>query len=766
MAALAVVFRTTPSIMPESPRNHSPSPTAQDNALGGILSALKALRKHWPLVVACLLVGTGAGLFYSRSQPRVYQAGTLLEIDPSPPPLLDDKQNGLLPMGVGFFEDPEEYRTTQFRIITSRDVLSSAVRNLSLTSDYDFLGYNSPPPTPPSVEAVAGALAGHVRVEPVRTSRLAYIEVDDRRPERAKRLCDGIASAYISQNLQQAVDASGEAVAWLSDQLEHIKRQLESDEDKLHEFKEKNDLPSTSINEASNMLRIEMQEFDTALTKTRTQKEEFLARVTELAKVSASDPDQLPSSELLSNGHLQGLRSQYLDAIKSRDALAAEGKGENHPLLRAAIGRAETTRKALIEEIGNIKGAIQRDLDIIKHQEAGESALFEGARKQAVNLNMSEIEYHRLERNRDENEKLFAFLTERMKNADLSRMMKVNNIHVVETAVEPGVPIRPRTSLNVMLGALLGLIAGLGFIFLREQFDTSVKTPDDLEQRLGVTFLGLLPEIEDRPSPVYARRLTRRRNAGPDTEGEQGASELIAHYRPLSGIAEAARSIRTNLMFMNPDHPHRKLLVTSAAPAEGKTTVACSIAIAFAQGAQRVCIVDCDLRRPRLHRIFGRAGDSGVTSVLVGDAALDEVAKPTGIDNLWSVPAGPIPPNPADMFHSERFRNFISDLEERFDRVVIDSPPLVAVTDSAIMSKLVDATVFVVRAFATSRHVSAQGLRTLRDVDAPVVGAVLNAVNLNRQESAYYHYYYYKREGYQPAPSAHDDDDSERPAPN
>jgi capsular exopolysaccharide synthesis family protein len=181
-----------------------------------------------------------------------------------------------------------------------------------------------------------------------------------------------------------------------------------------------------------------------------------------------------------------------------------------------------------------------------------------------------------------------------------------------------------------------------------------------------------------------------------------------------------------------------------------------------------VCIVDCDLRRPRLHRIFGRAGDAGVTSVLVGDATLDQVAQPTGIDNLWCIPAGPTPPNPADVLHSQRFRAFLQELGEHFDRVIIDSPPVVAVTDSAIISTLVDGTVFVVRAFKTSKHLCAQGLRVLHDVDARIVGAVLNAVNLSRQEYAYYyHYYYYKRDGYRGSrPSGDDDDHSEAVGPS
>jgi capsular exopolysaccharide synthesis family protein len=170
--------------------------------------------------------------------------------------------------------------------------------------------------------------------------------------------------------------------------------------------------------------------------------------------------------------------------------------------------------------------------------------------------------------------------------------------------------------------------------------------------------------------------------------------------------------------------------------------------------------VDCDLRRPRIHRIFDRSGDAGVTNVIVGNATVDEVVKPTLVANLWSVPAGPTPPNPADMLHSERFKKFLSDLADRFDRVVIDSPPVVPVTDSAIISTLVDGTVFVVRAFSTTRHLGHQGLRALRDVDSPVIGAVLNAVNLNRREYNYYYQYYYHREGYRSTPSSAPDDES------
>lgn len=719
---------------------------AADNASSAIVTFLKTLRKHWALVLACALLAAGMGLLYSKSTPKIYQASTLLEINPHANQPLGEKTSDVLDMGTGNYWDTRDYYETEYKIVTSDRVLGAVVRDLALAADSDFMERRSTPSKAWTVDDATAVLRGRVTVEPVRNSRLLYVRVEDTDRKRAKRVSDAIASAFIEQNLETAQSGTADAVVWLNGQLDHLKAELEGNENSLYEFKQRNNLPSTSINEASNMLRVEMQELDTALTHTRTKRAELSARSAELAKVPADSPDQLPASEFLSSTYLQELRKQYQGAVKDRAALVAQGKGDNHPLVREADQKIAETKAALLAEVRNIQGAVQRDLAVVAREEASEAALFEETRKRAVDLNMKEIEYHRLDRTREQNEKLYALLLERTKDADLARMMKANNIRVVDFATEPRSHIRPRASLNTGFALLLGLLVGVALAWLREQLDSSLKTPDELEQRLGVTFLGLLPELQD-DSPLYGqKKRRRRRSGGPKTTGP---IELVVHEQPLSGIAEAARSIRTNVMFMNPDKPHRTLLVTSAAPSEGKTTVACSIAIALAQGGQRVCIVDCDLRRPRLHRIFARAGEAGVTNVLVGDATLDEVAKPTVVTNLWSIPAGPTPPNPADMLHSVRFRKFIEELTQHFDRVVIDSPPIVAVTDSAIISTLVDGTVFVVRAFKTSRHLSGQGLRSLRDVDAPVVGAVLNAVNLNKHEYSYYqHYYYYKREGY------------------
>ncbi|WP_394838056.1 polysaccharide biosynthesis tyrosine autokinase [Pendulispora rubella] len=745
-----------------SPPNKSSAHEANtEDAVAVVLSFVKTVRKQWAIIVACLLLGTGLSLVYSKTLPRIYQAQTMLELDPNAFRPMGEKMDSAMPLGTTDFFNNQEYYETQYRIVTSSRVLERAVRDIALQNDYAFFGLKSPPPRPMTVEEAAAVLRGKVTVDPVKNSRLVLIKIEDIDPKRAKRLCDAVATAYIDQNLEKAVSATSDSIAWLGTQTDQVKKDLETNENSLHEFKRSNDLPSTSINESSNMLRLEMQDLATALIHTRTRKQEILARHAELSKIGTDNPDSLPASELLSNPYLSDLRRTYVDAVRTRKTLLAEGKGENHPLVKSVDQRISESRAALVGEIKNIQGAVERDLAVIAREEAGEAALYDASHKRAVDLNMKEIEYHRLDRSRDQNEKLYNVLLEHMKDADLARMMKANNIHLVEAAVEPSAPIRPRVPMNVAIGGLVGLLIGLALGWLRSNLDNSIKTPEQLEQDLGITFLGMLPAVEGQHANAGEKK--QRKVVRPGL-GNNEVAELVVHDNPRSGIAEAARSVRTNLMFTNPDKPHRRILVTSAAPAEGKTTVACSIAISLAQTGQRVCIIDCDLRRPRLHRIFDRAGDHGVTNVLVGEATIADVARPTRVDNLWCIPAGPIPPNPADLFHSERFRKFLDELSQTFDRIVIDSPPLVAVTDSAIISTLVDGTVFVLRAFFTTRALGRQGLRTLADVDAPVIGAVLNDVDLTRHEYSYYHYYYYKREGYgsneNPAPPPDDNRDA------
>jgi capsular exopolysaccharide synthesis family protein len=295
-----------------------------------------------------------------------------------------------------------------------------------------------------------------------------------------------------------------------------------------------------------------------------------------------------------------------------------------------------------------------------------------------------------------------------------------------------------------------------------------VKTPEDVERNLGLPFLGLLPAVADA-QPAQGSYGKRRSRRGRDPKAPLiGRPELVVHEYPTSGVAEAARALRTNILFMSPDVQFRTLLVTSAAPAEGKTTVACCIAIAMAQAGRRVALLDCDMRRPRIHRVFGMTNDVGVTTALMDQDKISEIIRPSEVPNLSVVTTGPIPPNPAEILHSDAFQRLLNRLASQFDHVVVDSPPVAPVTDAAILSTRVDATILVLRAFKTSKDLARRAVRSLRDVGNNRLGTVLNAVDFDRRDYGYYQYYYYHREGYSAseAPASPDSSRDASPPPS
>jgi capsular exopolysaccharide synthesis family protein len=710
---------------------------------------LAALRKNWAIVVGIAVAVTLAVTFYTLSQTKIYQAEATILFDPSPPRPLGQKVEAVVEMGAGNYWNNQEYYATQYKVITSRKIAQAVVSDLGLQHDAAFLAGAPPGKVMPArtveEEAAALVLIARIRVEPVKDSRLALVKYEDADPDRAQRVLTALVNTYVAKNLEDAEVSTSQAVDWLQSQLAHLKNDLESSEMALHDYKRDKDILSVALDDQSNMLREEMKQLNDALTGIRAKREEIAARSGELSQIRADAPSVLPASELLQSGLLQEVRRAYVEAARDRDALLKAGKGKNHPEVLAAQARVDAARDAILTEVRNIQGALNRDLEIVSRQEGGLSSLFQNARRRGFELNLLEIEYNRLRRAKENNEKLYGLVLERTKESELARMEHVNNIRILDVPMRPTGAIRPRVPVNVagglFVGAILGVAAALGLALI----DRSIKTPDDVEKDLGAAFIGLLPEIGDSLGPAYKSGKRHGRRA---TRAALEATELIVHDHPMSGIAEAARAIRTNLVFMAPDHPFRTLLVTSAGPTEGKTTVACCVSVAMAQAGQRVLLIDCDLRKPRVHRIFGHDGSVGVTTAILATDPTEAILA-TRVPNLSVICAGPIPPNPAELLHSERFKAFLADVQGRFDRVILDSPPIVPVTDAAVLSTLVDGTMLVIRAFKTSKDLARHALRALGDVGANMAGTVLNAVSLSRGEYKYSHYYhYYRREGY------------------
>jgi polysaccharide biosynthesis transport protein len=712
------------------------------------LVLLQYLRKYWITAVATAVIVVTIAVFFTLGQKRIFEAHTTVMFDPSPPQPLGSSVETVMDMGADNYWSNQEYYETQYHIITSRRVALAVVAELGLHHDPGFLGNlpegdteeqaQSAPP-----EVAAETLRSRLEVTPIKDSRLASVKYRDASPMRAQRVLAAVVETYTKQNLDNALASTSTATDWLHSQLDTLKGDLESAELDLHKYKKSNNILSVAFDDKSNMLRTEMSEISTELTRVRASLVEAQARSAVLSTVDESDPTNIASSELLRSGLLASLREEYERAKRDRAALMGAGRGANHPEVAAATQRVEAAKAAVLKEIGNIKRAVGRDVAVLQRQAGGLSAMFDTAKNQAHDLNLLEIEYNRLRRSKENTEKLYSLLLERTKEGDLTQMLRVNNISVVDEPLVPSYPVSPNVPMNLAFGVFLGVMLGIGTASLRGLFDRTLKAPEDVRQELQATFLGLLPQFGKQSADYYGKRRHRGRRL------EAGAPELVVHHDPTSGVAEAARAIRTNLMFMDPDSPAKTLLVTSAGPSEGKTTVATCIAIAMAQAGQRVLLIDCDLRRPRIRRVFGISGDNGVTSALLDDT-FTEAVQDTTVPNLRVMGSGPVPPNPAELFHTDRFKRLLERARSRFDRVIVDSPPVAAVTDATILSTLVDGTVLVVRAGKTRKDVGRYALRSLQGVGGKVAGVVLNAMDFSRSSYLYSQYYYYGTSSYAP----------------
>jgi polysaccharide biosynthesis transport protein len=711
---------------------------------------MTALRKHWLLALSVAGAVIGLVTFVTLGMTRIYEARATVMFDPNVPRPLGDQVQAVVATDGSSYLNNKEYYRTQIWMIRSSRVLTEVVRRHNLHKDMVFTAdLRRAGQDAVSVEQAAKLVSDRLEVEQIRDSRLVVVTYRDPNPDRAQRVLTTLVDIYAQQNLDDVFESASTAGDWLRTQLDGLWKDLESSEMALHNYKKSKNILSMSMDDQSNMLRAEMQQFSQVLTQLRARRENVSTRASALRQGATGNPDSFPALELIDSPVLQRLRESYVRESQSVEALLKEGKGENHPLVRSAVAARDTARSALLAEVENIRAAYEQELASLTREISGVQSLYNSAEKRALDLNLMEIEYNRLRRAKENNEKLFSLVVERSKETDLTSMLKVNNIRVVDRPRLPDKPVRPNVPLNLtgglIGGVFLGLIAAIG----RERLDRTIKTPDDVERDLKLPFLGLLPQVDGRgeKGPQQSGRRRNRRSTSPPAG--DGPPELITHQRPTAGVAEAARAIRTNILFMSPDKPHRTLLVTSSAPAEGKTMVACLLATTMAQAGQKVILIDCDLRRPRIHRVFGINNDFGVTSVMIDPNAIAEAARSTEVPNLSVMTAGPLPPNPAELLQSEAFGKLLERLSQRYDRVIIDSPPVVPVTDAAVLSTRCDGSVLVVRASKTTREVARRGARSLSDVGGRVLGVVLNAVDLEARHYGYYQrYYYYRREGY------------------
>lgn len=684
------------------------------------------LRKRWRVPAVTLVVGAAIAFVYTARQPKIYEASCSLVLEEQGPQILQGVQD-VVELGSRSWE----FMATQLRIIHSQQIAQRVLDRVGSQPTSP----NVPGP-PPSRQSQVQALLGQVKVTSIRQSRIATVTARDRDPDRAARVANAFADAYVEGNLDYKLEGARSASSWLGEQTVDLRKKLEDSELALYQFKKERGLLDLGLDDRQGMNRLNVQTLNAKLTdiKARRIEAESIRKLILAAKNDIAEKESLP--EIRDNPVVTKLRENYLDLLKIKADLESR-YGDKHPKIDNIQQQIQSTRREYNRELDEVLKAFDKKYQAIVDTEAALNKWMHQEKNQALDLAKLEVQYRPMARDAENNAKVFGQVTQRQKEVDLTGLQRANNVRVLDRATPVRGPVSPRPAANIAFGLVLGLLGGLALVFAIEALDTTVRTPEAAEELVGAPMLGMLPLLTE-----------------PKLQGKEDSSarDLTVFREPSSVAAEACRSIRTNLMFLSAQKEVQALVVTSPGPRDGKTTAAISIAITMAQAGARVLLLDADLRKPRIHKSFGLPADKGITTAIMGEAQAKALILHSEIPLLDILPCGPIPPNPAELLHTERFREILAQCRREYDRIILDAPPTGPVTDPAILGSIADGVVMVLRAGHTTRDAALHARRHLADAGARILGLVVNQTD--RKGTRYgYGYSYYTPYGryYRPA---------------
>jgi succinoglycan biosynthesis transport protein ExoP len=721
------------------------------------------LRAHWRTiqkrrwtVLSILLVIFTIALIITFKEKAVYRADALLEIQ---------KENANIPTVQELFQlesVSDNYLETQYKVLQSETLARRVIDELHLERDSEF----NPPksewfqgkaqaaaPTPGSLvdpdvaQTVLREFKDRLSVDPVRRSRLVQISFESEDPKVAAQAVNALAANYIQESLESRWQAAQKASEWLSQQLESFKAKLEKSEDDLQQYAQQNGLLflETEKGGTENIVNQRLRQLQDELTKAQAERyaKESIYRLTE-----AGDYSALPG--VVDNKLMQELTARLAEFERQKAALTPTFNPD-YPKMKEIQSQIDEIERRLNEERKRAAQGIVDDYLAATSRESLVHGAFEQQQSQANLVAARAVQYNILKREVDTNKQLYEGLLQRLKEAGVSAGMNAGNIRVVDPAVPPTRPVRPRPVLNLGLALLLGLGCGIGMAFLQEHLDNTLKNSDDVERVLRVPALALIPSRESLNhgnTGVYglAEKSTSPQNGNgkfASLEKHSGKPwiRIDGNGTQHSALSEAFRGLRTSVLLSAAGRPPRSLTFVSAEPGEGKTTVASNLSISLAQLGKRVLLIDGDMRRPCVHKLFNIEDHSGgLVTFLTGEEGWSHLVRPTGIPNLDCLICGPVPPNPSELLSSDRMQRLILETMANYQFVLIDAPPLLNVTDGRILATLVEGAILVVRGGFTPQELAQQAQLHVRDVGAHLIGVVLNDVDV--RHNGYYQSYY------------------------
>lgn len=720
-----------------------PAAAAQDSILRDYLRVL--IKRIW-VVLGTLALIFGATLIASLRATPIYDAVGSIAIN-KPDPILANIQNGNNNID---YSDPTTDLDTEVRILKSDLLALQVISQLNLEKLPEFGGNGikssssleltteALQPDSARASALLGAFKGNLRVLLEPNTRIIDIHYRSPNKELAARIVNAVANTYIEQNFKTKFESTMQASDWLSRQLVDLQMKVETSQEKLVKYQKEHQI--LGIDDKQNITTEKLDELNRELTAAESERmeKESVYRLAEsgdtdsAASIAAGMANGQGKAFVATSGLLDKLQAQKAD-LQIQAAQLNTQFGPAYPKIAQLNNQLQEIDIQIQREMKKATSRLRGDYLAALQREQMLSAALEQQKQQENKLNESAIEYSFLKRDFETNRTLYEGLLQKLKEAGVTAGLRSNNIREVDIARTPGSPAEPNIPRNLGFAFVLGLTSGVGLAFLLEGIDNTVRTPEQAQAISGLASLGMIPMGSRNSADNGSKR-------GLIVTGSKEPVELVTQSRPQSQMAESYRALRTSLLLTSLGAPPKTILITSALPREGKTTTSINTAVVLAQKGTRVLLIDADLRRPSIHKALGLGPRVGLSNVLTGGATLQQATvRSSVLPNLYILPAGTPPPNPAELMASSQMLDLLTELREQYDHVIVDTPPTLSVTDAVVLSTRVDAVVLVIRSAQTTKPALRRSRDILAQVNARVAGVLLNAVDL---DSADYYYYY------------------------
>ena len=740
------------------------------------------VQRRWWCVALCLIILLIPVIYYNRTATRVYEASATLIYEQPNLPIDMSQQRYRYPM--------KEALLNQIQEIKSRSVALETAENLPRWARQKF-------PLPEQQSAhfdrnayYAAIIRSNMSVAPLAESDIIQVKMTaNHDPQLALALANTVCDVLKQRNLRLRRQEVSSVRTFIEEQQLNYKKRLEEAEEALRQFKTSNRVTSLDkeveeqLKLASN-IELRYQEVRSDREKT----EQYLQTVNE--KIKSQQSQLAPSIADVSTQQVQQLKEQLSDLKGKYINLQLQGVAETNSKMVELQNSIRTVQEKLAAEARQVAESqfgidpvssmsslyeqrvkLELELDMYRTQERSLKEALERYESGLQNLPQKEYRLARLQRERDLAENIYMMLSERREEARINEAEKIGSLRIIDQPHLPRSPIKPRTTLNLAIAIMLGLTVGVGLAFFMEAMDTGLKTVEDLESKLGLPVLGAIPLAREG-----------RYATAPETQpGEPG--DLVTYLLPSSPVAESYRTLRTNLHFTNSNNRLCTLMLSSAGPQEGKSTTSANLAVATAQMGLKTILIDADLRRPTQHRIFNVNRDPGLADILLHhgmhgrkpvknrekfidipgqpsvraqvavekmvdlELALAGVVHRTKIENLSLLTSGTIPPNPSEALGADLMKDILNLLTQEYNSVIVDAPPIIAVTDAAVLAPLVDGVVLVVESGRNDKLILTKARNTLKRVKSNLLGTILNRVQIRHLYGNYDYYYTYYSSG-------------------